>query len=282
MSLFYLHNEQWYTSGTPSLEPQNRSFQYGDGLFETMMVNPESVHLWPLHYNRLLLGLGALKMNAGELPPEADLQNQIGMLLKKNRIESYARVRLTLYRNRGGKYAPDSAQFDYLLECEPLTTKPYQLNTKGLFASEYVDIPKAASSISPYKTTSALNYVMAGIYKKEKKLDEVFIVNTQGLVIESLASNIFWLRNGILFTPHIQSGCVAGVMRSLVMDLATRQGLTLRETDGASPDDLEQAEEVFVTNSVQGIQWVLAWNSKRYYLNEARKLSDAIARHFGI
>jgi branched-chain amino acid aminotransferase len=134
----------------------------------------------------------------------------------------------------------------------------------------YADIPKAINILSNYKTCNSLLYVMAGIFKEQNKLDEAFILNQDGNLCETISANVFVLYQNHLYTPALSEGCIGGVMRQVVMDLAIKNNIPMTEAQ-LDPEILNQADEVFITNASRGIQWVMGFGRKRYF-NETSKL----------
>ena len=118
-------------------------------------------------------------------------------------------------------------------------------------------------------------YVMAGLYKTRNNLDEAFILNQSGNLCESISANVFVLYQGYLYTPALSEGCIGGVMRQVVMDIATKQGIPVVEAQIA-PEILYEAEEVFITNASRGIQWVMGFGIKRYFNEMSKVLMDEL------
>jgi branched-chain amino acid aminotransferase len=139
----------------------------------------------------------------------------------------------------------------------------------------YTDIPKPVNSLSNLKTCNSLTYVMAGIYKEQMRLDEVFILNQNGFLCETISSNVFLVYKGELFTPALSEGCIGGVMRQVVMQLAKKFDLPMIEAQ-INSEILNEAEEVFITNATKGIQWVMGFNRKRYFNEVSRFLIDKL------
>jgi 4-amino-4-deoxychorismate lyase len=100
---------------------------------------------------------------------------------------------------------------------------------------------------SRFKTLSALPYVMAGIEKKERQMDEMVLCDMYGRVSEASAMNIFWQKDKKLYTPSLNTGCIEGIMRSKILDAV--KGIQICEVQ---PDDLIEAEAI-VTCNVTGI-----------------------------
>ncbi len=233
----------------------NRSFRYGDGLFESMRCNESGINFIDQHAKRLLQGLGTLKMSIPKKFTAEYISDQVSKLYVKQEITGDARVRLMAYRNEGGLYSPSTHDFSYLIEIEQLDESGYPLNKDGLSIGIYEEMKKPVNILSNYKTANALLFVMAGIFKNENKLDECLIKNEKGDIIEAISCNMFIVKNGVLVTPALNSGCVAGVMRETIIGLAGKNDIKVEERR-LGLVEVESADEVFLTNASAGIKWV--------------------------
>lgn len=270
--MYILFNDQFVTENTSILSASNRGFKYGDSFFETMLMVNGKLQLPDLHADRINATMKALKMDGASLLDDYFLKQKTAELFKKNRMHGNARFRLTIFRAGQGLYAPETHRVEYALEVKSLTESTYELNKKGLIIDVYDDIPKPINVLSNFKTTNALPFVMAAIYQKQHKLDDVFVVNQNGFLCESTTSNIFVVYQNQIYTPALAEGCVAGVMRNAVISLAKQLDLPIIEAQ-INPKILVEAEEVFVTNAVRGIRWVMGYGRKRYFNEVARMLS---------
>lgn len=224
------------------------------------------------HADRLMAGMKALKLDGSSLMDEYFLKQKAVELVKRNRLKGDVRLRLSIYREGDGLYTPESNAAGYVLEASPLTDTNYLMNKKGLIVDVYDEITKPVNKLSNFKTSNALLYVMAGLYKKEHNLDDVFMLNQQGFLCESMTSNIFVVYEKQIYTPALSEGCVSGVMRSVVMEIAKSKRISIIEAQ-LNPEVLKQAEEVFITNAVGGIRWVMGYGRKRYFNENAKMLS---------
>ncbi|RZK81020.1 MAG: 4-amino-4-deoxychorismate lyase [Pedobacter sp.] len=270
---YILHNDEFIVSDQPVLTAQNRGFRYGDGLFESMRMCNGKLKFAELHADRLKSGMKALKMEGAGLMDEYFLKQKTAELAKKNKLKDNARFRLSVYRDGEGLYTPESNKTGYLLEGSALPDHVYELNKKGLIIDVFDEITKSADKLSNYKTSNSLLYVMAGLYKKQHSLDDAFLLNTGGFLCESISSNVFVVYNKQIYTPALSEGCVSGVMRSVVMNIAKQNSIPLIEAQ-INPEVLKEADEVFITNAVGGIRWVMGYGRKRYF-NEVSKLLSA-------
>lgn len=272
MSHFILFNDEFFDSDQAILKASNRGFKFGDGLFESMRMCNGKLMFAEQHADRLRAGMKALKMEGFALLDEYFLRQKTTELQRKNKFNGNVRFRLTIYRDGEGLYAPQINKTGYLLEAIPLTQATYELNQKGLIVDVFDEITKPINKLSNYKTSNAMVYVMAGLFQKQNKLDEAMVLNQSGFLCESTSSNVFIVYQKQIYTPALSEGCVAGVMRGVVLQLAKMNDLTLVEAQ-ISPEILKEAEEVFVTNASSGIRWIMGYGRKRYFNEVAKFLS---------
>jgi branched-chain amino acid aminotransferase len=253
----------------------NRGFRYGDGLFESMRYMKGKLKGPEMHIDRIQKGMKLLRFDNCSLIDTWFLREKVEELIRRNRTGADARVRLTVFRDSEGLYSPVSNKFGYVIEIQKLDESQYVLNKKGLIIDVYDEIPKPVNALSNLKTCNALIYVLAGIYKNQNALDEVLILNHHGFLCESMSSNVFVVYDRKLYTPALNEGCIAGVMRQIVMRLAKENNIELVEAQ-INPDILNEADEVFLTNAGKGIHWVMGYNNKRYFNEVSRFLSDKL------
>lgn len=250
----------------PAISFTNRAFRYGDSLFESIRYTNGKIMFLADHVKRLKLGMTALRMNVPAEFTSVNIEQLMHHLLEQNKTAHEARIRLTVFRNEGGFYTPETNDISFLIESESFPTTGYTLNQKGLWVDVYAEIKKPINKISNLKTGSALLYVMAGITKTSLKLDDCLLVNDHGNIIESISSNIFVVKNGTLYTSPIADGCIDGVMRKQILDIAA-QNKILSFEQPLTVHTLTNGDEVFLTNATKGIQWVGQFKNK-FYTNQ--------------
>ena len=239
------------------LEIQNRAFCYGDGLFETIVTGPERINLLPYHTDRLTRACKILNI---EIPSDIQrLEKMIGELISVNELSGDVRAKIQIWRKPGGLYEPEESTSSYLLTVSP-TDYPFYSSIDQIGVSKNAKL--VYHQLSFAKTISALPYVMAGMEKKERGMDELIITNGEGKVAECISSNLFWLKDAQLCTPSLKTGCVAGTMRAYLLETLSNQGQKLLETKVA-PGELKVADSVFLTNAA-GIRWVRQFEDKAY------------------
>lgn len=247
----------------------NRAFKYGDGLFESMRLMKGHLKFADLHANRLQKGMKTLKIDGYSQMDTWFLKEKVEDLARRNKVK-HGRLRLTVYRDAEGLYTPSQNKMAYCLEVQALDEPRYFLNTKGLIMEIYNELPKPSNYLSNIKTCNSLIYVMAGLYKVQYKLDDVFLLNQNGFLCEASSSNLFVRYKDHLYTPALSEGCVEGVMRQVIIGLAKQNNIPVTEAQ-INPEILYEADEVFLTNAAKGIQTVMGFGVRRYF-NEMSKL----------
>jgi len=270
-----LFNDEFHPIDVPVLVTSNRGFKFGDGLFESMRMINHKLQFADLHADRLAAGMKALKIDGHVLMDDYFLRQKTADLVKKNRWNGNVRFRLSVYRQGAGVYTPESNKSGYVLEGIPLKATDYEINAKGLIIDVFDEMTKSINKLSNFKTSNALLYVMAGLFKTQNRLDEAIILNQSGFLCESISSNIFIVYDKQIYTPALTEGCISGVMRTTVMQICKMNDIPLIEAQ-ISPEILKEAEEVFMTNATQGIQWIMGYGRKRYFNEFSKFLNEKL------
>ena len=272
--LFINFNGEIVPTDTKLFGLGNRAFRYGDGLFESMRVMKGQLKFAELHADRLQRGMKAIKIDGYSQMDIYFLKEKVEDLCRRNKAK-HARVRLTVYRDAEGLYTPTQNKMGWCLELQPLDEPRYFLNTKGLIMDIFPDLPKPTNYLSNIKTCNSLTYVMAGLYKVQNKLDDVFLLNQSGFLCEASSSNIFVYYQNHLYTPALSEGCVEGIMRQVIIKLAIENDIPVTEAQ-INPEILYEADEVFLTNATRGIQSVMGFGVRRYFNEVSKLLSEAL------
>ncbi|MDP9079063.1 MAG: aminotransferase class IV [Bacteroidota bacterium] len=274
LPIFINFNGEILPADTKLLGIGNRAFKYGDGLFESMRLMKGQLKFPELHADRLQRGMKLLKIDGYSQMDIWFLKEKTADLARRNKIK-HGRLRLTVYRDADGLYTPSHNKMGYCLEIVPMDEPRYFLNDKGLIMDLFTELPKPTNYLSNIKTCNSLIYVMAGIYKNQNKLDDVFLLNQAGNLCEASSSNIFIWYQKHLYTPALSEGCVEGVMRQVVIDIAKNNNIPVTEAQ-ISPDILYAADEVFLTNAGRGIQSVIGFGVRRYFNELSKVLVDEL------
>ena len=223
--MLLLHNGQLVAADSFALPLPNRGLAFGDGFFETLVFTENHLRYADGHLDRMQQAATALYLTlpAALATPEA-LAATLGALAAANGLPA-ARLRLQLWRAGGGRYAPPTNATEWLAAAEAFAPDETPITQAG-FARETHSI---FSPLSFCKGPQAWLYVRATHERQQRGLDEIILCDAAGHVAEACAAAIFWVKNGVLFTPGLASGCVAGVRRAQVLQVARAQGLECRE-----------------------------------------------------
>ena len=263
----------------PTILPGNRAHLYGDGVFESIrIINGRPLNL-ENHILRLLAGARAIHMRPSASYTTAFFEAKILELCAQSGINEGGRCRLSLDRISGGAYLPDANEATYYIEVSSYEVNHFELNARGLELDIYQEIKLQKNLLSNFKTKMGLPYVMAALYAKSKGLDDVFLTDYRGQILETSSCNFFIISNGVLYTTSLDEGCLAGTMRMQVINLALANGIKVYES-AILPQHLLAADEIFLTNAIRGINWVGGYRTKRYQNNISRRLVVLLNAHW--
>ncbi len=267
---FFVYNDRFFLSGEPVISAGNRSLRYGDGLFETMRMHKGRILNVHSHFDRLFNGLALLQFeNPKSFTPEYLIQ-RINDLLKKNNHGKNARIRLMVFRGNGGIFDPENNFPNYIIETWPFSEE-IELNENGLIVDVFPDVRKSCDQFSNLKSNNYLPYAMAGLFAKKNKLNDAIILNSFERICESAIANIFIIKDQNICTPPLTEGCVAGTIRRWMLQKFSLKNYVVIEKN-LSVDDLLNADEFFLTNSIHPIRWVKNFREKRYGNKETREI----------
>jgi len=255
MESFINFNGSMIRSGSPVISADNRGFRYGDGLFETMKIAGGKVVLEEFHLDRLFSGLVKLGISVPVLFTRAYIIQQVLNTCRKNKIKSIARVRLTVFRGDGGLYEFSGVGGGFIIQAWQLPESYLLLNENGLVSGIYYGIQKSCDSFSNLKSNNYLPYVMGALTAKQEKWNDCLIMNIHGRICDSTIANIFRIKDRCIYTPPLSEGCVAGVTRRWLLEELRQSGYSITEEPCTIPQ-LEEADELFLTNAAYGIRWI--------------------------
>ena len=269
------YNGTFYPETAALFTADNRAFRYGDSLFETIHCNGTQIQLFGEHMERLQLGMSHLRM---EIPDNFShtIETNIKSLITKNKSFLGTRIRLSVFRNSGGLYTPQTNRISFLIESSKLDSPNYYLNKKGLKIGLFDSYKKASNSLSGFKTGNSLPFILAGLHKTEMKWDDCLLLNERQNLVESVSSNLFIVKDGILYTPSLESGAMNGIMREQIIQIALKLGITVYDDCIMKPEQLIDADEIFLTNAIVGIRWVVAYEERRYFNRSAKVLIEEL------
>ncbi|WP_394972371.1 aminotransferase class IV [uncultured Croceitalea sp.] len=275
-------NGNLITSEDNFLSHNNRGFKYGDALFETIRIVNGKLLFWEDHYFRLMSSMRILRM---EIPMEFTMEFLEEEFLKTIEANDFlnktVRARLTIYRNDGGKYAPETNECSYVIDIEELETPFYTIDDTLYEVELFKDFYVNADMLSNLKTTNKILHTVASVYAQENNYQNCLLLNGTKQVIEAINGNIFLVTGNTIKTPPLKDGCLDGILRKKLMEIITKwEDYELQEAS-ISPFELQKADELFITNAVIGIKPITKYRKKEFDTKASRSLLgrlNALAR----
>lgn len=256
----------------------NRGLRYGDGIFETMKLVDGILPLAELHFERLWQGIELMQFETPAYFNAGYLSAQVVELAKKNNHHRNARIRIMIFRSDGGLYDPQNMVVNYTIQSWELPSGPPSLNENGLLLDIYPDARKTFDSFSHLKSNNYLPYLMAALYAKSNRLNDCFVLNANGNICDSTIANVFIVKDQLLFTPSLTEGAVGGVMRKYLLGQFPAAGFLAHEKI-LGLYDIREADEIFLTNAVQGLKWVGKFRDNSYSNTISTKIFNTIVRN---
>lgn len=257
-----------------NLSANNRAFKYGDGIFDTLKFENDEICFLEDHYFRLMSSMRMLRMR---IPMDFTLdyyEEQIRKTLDANDLKSEGRVRVNVFRQDGGLYTPDSNEINFMIEVNPLPIS----SEKSIEIELFKDFPLASGLLSTIKTNNRMINILGSIFAKENGYQNCILINEKKELVEALNANVFLIKGNEILTPSLETGCINGIVRKKLIELIKKQGdFELKELR-ISPFDLLKVDEVFLTNSIHGIQSVDKYRKKKYGNQKTREIKSLFER----
>jgi branched-chain amino acid aminotransferase len=227
------------------ISPFDHGLLVGDGVFETLRVYGGEPFAWTRHLERLAHSAAGL----GLAVPETDALREAATAVLQANGHDEARLRITVtggvapLGSERGTAGPTVVVASSLLRPWPDSVRvvvvPWVRNDRGATAG--------------LKTTSYAENVRALAFAHERGASEAIFANTRDQLCEATGSNVFVVRDGVVATPPGSSGCLLGVTRALVLELAATAGIAVDESP-LSLDALRDADEAFLTSTTREVQ----------------------------
>jgi branched-subunit amino acid aminotransferase/4-amino-4-deoxychorismate lyase len=272
MDRLVYYNDRIVEAGRAAVPSTNAGLLYGWGVFTTVRVYSGEVFALDRHWERLARHAqqALIELRIGS----DDLARATIDLIEANRVRE-GRARITVLKSDAGPWGGGGERETDLLiftsaersragAATAITISPYRMTSHGPLAG--------------IKRTAMLENLLALEEARSRDFSEAVMVNERGEVVGAAAANIFWAEAGELFTPSAGTGCIAGITRGFVIEIARR--LSLSVVEGGFPvQRLLDATEVFLTSTGRGIVPVASFDLKQYD-PERGWMTRAIDREF--
>jgi branched-chain amino acid aminotransferase len=262
---------------TNTISLNNRGFNYGDAVFETIKVSNTKILFWEDHYFRLMASMRIMRM---EIPMNFTmeyLESEILKTIKANNSENKTvRIKFLVSRSEGGLYHPDTNNIDFYISVKVLEQEFYSFNNNSFVVDLFKDFFVAPGLLSTLKTNNKALNILASIYAKENDFNNCLLLNTNKNIVEALNGNLFLVKGTVIKTPPLLDGCLNGVMRKQLMEIIKLLPDYTLEEASISPFELQKADELFITNVITGIQPITNYRKKSFNSEVANLLLQKI------
>jgi len=249
----------------------DHGFLYGDGVYETMRVYDDVVFMLDEHLTRLFRSATLIGLT---IPLDREgIKAAIYDTLSANSLRN-AYVRITISRGYGPiGLDPDLCSTPtFVVITEKMKDYPKAFYAKGIKVIIAKTKRNLSDAINPQiKSLNFLNNILAKIEAKREDAYEAIMLNGSGYLTEGTISNVFFCRDDMLCTPSIGCGLLDGITRTVILDLAVREGLMVREGE-FSKEDIYAAREVFLTNTTMEVMPVSQVDKVRYNVGDMGRL----------
>ena len=247
------------------LSVQNRGYQYGDAVFETIKVLNKVILFWEDHYLRLMASMRIMRM---EIPMNFTmefLEERALALIDKNLLnQKDVRLKIIVHRKTGGFYTPVHSEVEYTIFAQEIRSNVGMVANDSYEVGLYRDHYIAPDLLSTLKSNNKLLNILGSIFAKENGFANCLLLNTHKMVVESLNANVFLVKDNTIKTPPLSDGCLNGVMRLQILKMIKKNTDYTTEEASISPFELQKADEMFLTNSISGIIPVTHYKKKSY------------------
>lgn len=259
-----------------SLSNSNRAFLYGDGIFETLKIVNNKILFFEDHYFRLMASMRIVRMQIPATFTMEFIENEIITLVNELQIQESARVRFTVFRNEGGFYLPKTRSVSYIIQASSIENKEYQFSNSGYEVDLYKDFYISKQLLSTIKTTNKMIHITGSIFADENGFQNCLLLNNEKNIVEALNGNVFMLLQNNLITPPISEGCLNGIIRKQIIQIAKKIENLIVIEEIISPFDLQKADELFITNVISGVLSITKYRKKEYKNEVAKDLLEKL------
>lgn len=258
---------------TENVSVQNRGFLYGDAVFDTLKVVQGKIHFWEEHYLRLMATMRIVRMEIPHTFTMEFLENEILKTLSENQLhQATCIVRLSVVRKPSVGYVPLSNAVDYYIEATPFSNPFYQNQNVNYEVELYKDFYVQPDLLSTLHTANKMFNVVGSVFAQENDYQNCILLNSEKNVVGFLDGNIFIVTGNHLKTPPLSDGAINGIIRKKLIEIIKKTTDFTIEEVSISPFELQKSDEIFVTNSIIGIQSVSKYRKKEFATTIANNL----------
>lgn len=259
MIMYVYINGQFVLEEDVRISPFDHGFLYGLGVFETFRVYKGHPFLLDDHLERLNASLRLLNIHA-VYTREAVVEILDELMSKNGLNHAYIRLNVSAGDGEIGLQTHPYTEPNLIVFSKPLPDAAGMTEKQAVLLELHRNTPEGAERI---KSHHYLNNILAKREIGDHLDTEGIFLTKEGFLAEGIVSNVFWYKDGVLFTPAVETGILNGITRRFVIEFASLSGLNVQE-GFFKVADAEAAEELFFTNSIQEIVPVTSFNGKNF------------------
>jgi branched-chain amino acid aminotransferase len=254
----------------------NRGFLFGDAIFETIKVNGTKILFLEEHYLRLMASMRICRMEIPMSFTMEFIEEEILKLidLQLNKISN--RIRFSVFRDAEGFYNPASNDVQFIITSSELTSEKYTFSSSNYEVELFKDFHVSKHLLATLKTNNKMINVVASVFAKENGFENCLLINDDKNVVEAINGNVFMKVGNQLITPPTLDGCLNGIMRKQIIAIVNKmENIELIEKS-ISPFDLQKADELFISNVINGIQPITKYRKKEFTSEVSKEITELL------
>lgn len=254
-----------------SISVNNRGLLFGDAIVDTLRLSNNKILFWEDHYFRLMATMRMMRM---EIPSnfnmeylEKQILNTINAQLEKSNTFS-----VNFIIHRIPKDNSSDKEVAFIIRCTPLQSEFYLFNDSDYEVELYKDHVVSSDVFSTLITNNKAIQVLGNYFAEENGYQNCILLNEKKEVVQALTGNIFLVTGNIIKTPPIESGCLNGILRKQLINICAVLPEYVIEEATVSTFELQKADELFITNSNEGIRSITKYRKKLFNTVVAKDL----------
>jgi branched-subunit amino acid aminotransferase/4-amino-4-deoxychorismate lyase len=248
-----------------SVSPISSAALYGKGVFTTITIHNSKPFLWEKHWRRLQENSAKLNSNLTDFDEET-VKSALTQIISQNNLET-GRARLTFFDESASgiwnfqspnkvNFLITTADLREIKDGFSLTVSPFPVNSK--------------SPLANVKSCNYLENLLAIEEAKKRGFDEAVRLNERDEIVSAAMANVFWVRGEKIFTPSLETGCLAGTTREFLIE-----NFVVSEVK-SKIDEITNADEVFLTSAGIGIVTANFGKGKNNHVTITSKMSELL------
>lgn len=248
------------------IAPVSSAMLYGRGVFTTVAIYNGKPFLWPQHWARVLDHGERLGVDCSDCT-ERGVGEALRKLIAVNNVRN-GRARVILLARSGRDFwkakLPGGRKTDLVIMTGEAQKPPQPGMTLAVSPHRF----NTFSPLAGIKSLNYLDHVLSWEEAQSREFDEAVMLNERGEIVSATMANIFWVKDGTIYTPTVSTGALAGITRAALIELAGKHFIPVIEGIHELAD-LTEADEIFLTSASLGLAIVTTFDFRQYSITES-------------